>query len=201
MAAQSAVSAFGGALREPVQLAGRFGLPGLTLDKETDRASRARVVGATIGALTLAEIKEDLPRTAIFEFPNDRVFFGLPSDFGPPHEWDGVALPYGAVMVHAPGSRAQSRTHGWSRWCIASLPLGTYARWTRVLLGASPPIEKPWAIPDISPAEVLSFLRLLFDAVRLVHDTPALLSHPEAAKSLEHELILGLLALLDSGNT
>jgi AraC-like DNA-binding protein len=139
---------------------------------------------------------EDLARIAYVSWLPTRSFVSFPVDSGAPLVWSGLELRRGDLVFHARGERSHQRTMGVSNWGLVSMPLQLLAAYGKILAGVEiiPPAEGCVLRPP--PAAVRRLLRLHSKACNLAETRPEIVSHEEAARALEQELIHALVNCL-----
>lgn len=112
---------------------------------------------------------------------------------------DGMEVSAAGMVVMSPGSAHHLRTSGPARWAALSLPADQLADISRALLA------RPLSVPSLTyvaspdPAHMRRLMRLHASAVRLAHNAPARLAHPEVARALEQALVCAMLACMADG--
>jgi AraC-like DNA-binding protein len=142
---------------------------------------------------------EDLARIAYMSWLPTRSFISFPVGYGAPMTWSGVELGRGDIVLHARGERSHQRTNGATKWGLVSLPLERLAAYGKALTGVEIVSPAVGRVLRPSLAAVAHLLRLHSRACDLVEARPEIVSHEEAARALEQELVHALVNCLATG--
>jgi AraC-like DNA-binding protein len=159
-------------------------------------AFKARLTWAELDHLYLLRCQEEQPRIAYVSLPQSLVFVSFPTEPGPRSLWNGRELQTGDIIFHSRGERLHQRTTGPCCWNLIALTPEDLEDYGRTLFG------QKLVAPDIgtvlrpSPSQSADLRRLLASACRLAETRAQTLSHREAARSLEQNLILALVTCL-----
>jgi AraC-like DNA-binding protein len=176
----------------------RLGLRGPVVDlvHTGGERFRARLTWLTMRRLSIVQVEESAPRIAFVSLPAGSVSVSFPLAARPPARWNGVSLARGCVVLHGPGSSFHQRTAGPARWSMAWLPRAGLAAHGRALLGTDLVLPQAMTLVDVSSSAVARFQRLHAQACRLALAKPDVASHPEVMRSLEQDLVHGLVGCI-----
>jgi AraC-like DNA-binding protein len=171
----------------------RASLPGmLDLSVLQPREFYARLTWVELPQLHPLRAREASPRVAYVALPSENVYVSFPTQRDSTLTYDGAELRFGDIMLHSRGERLHQRTATASRWGSISLTPASLMAFGRTITGrrlVPPPVSRflrPLA------ADRLQLLRLHRQACRIAETKLNLIGHPEVARALEQDLILGL---------
>jgi AraC-like DNA-binding protein len=159
-------------------------------------AFKARLTWAELDRLYLLRCQEEQPRIAYVSLPRSLAFVSFQTDPGPRSLWGGRELQAGDIMFHSHGERLHQRTTGpccWNLVALAPEDLEDYGRTLFVQKLVAPGVG---TVLRPSPSQSADLRRLHASACRLAETRAQTLSHREAARSLEQNLILALVTCL-----
>jgi AraC-like DNA-binding protein len=162
----------------------------------------AQLTRATLFHLHLLRAVEAVPRIAYLSLPADAIcisFLTQPDPSYPPPVWSGEELQFGDIMFHGREERLHQWTRGPGRWGLVSLDADFFARYGKVHYSL---VLAPSAVGRIlrpTAATRQRLLQLHARAGRVVETRPSIIVHPEAARSLENDLIQALVDCLAQG--
>jgi hypothetical protein len=163
-------------------------------------AFEARLSRLTLGGFHLLRVEEKAPRCARVTLPGDSALIAFPTRSGQFQVWDETTIRHGRLMFYGPGARFRHvlrRAGAWA-WIVVSRQV--VAEWHRVLLGRELDLPGSGALLHPPGKAFARLVRLHEEAARLAENEPAILAHPEAARSLEHELIGSVVTVVRSRN-
>lgn len=157
---------------------------------------RARLTWVKLRCLHLLRSQENLPRIAYLSLPPERVFIGFPSHPNPPQIWGGMTLQSSDIVLHARGARVHQRTSAASTWGLISLSPQQLAAYSKAVAGIE--VVAPAAAKILRPPLLAKkqLLRLHAQACRLAETKPELILHHEAARAMDHDVLLALIHCL-----
>jgi AraC-like DNA-binding protein len=157
---------------------------------------KARLTWLKLRHLHVFRGRENMPRIAYVSLSPARVFVSFPVKCDARPVWSGVELRSGDIVFHSRGERTHQWTKGASQWGLVSLPPGRLAVYRKALTGLElnpPPVGR---VLRPSPTAAAHLQRLHAKACRLAEAKPEIITHPEAARALEQELIHALVDCL-----
>ena len=150
--------------------------------------------------LQLLRCEEDLARIGFVSLPPRWacISFSALANSGPLPKWRGSELKAGEIIFHSSGDRLHQTTAGPSIWSMITLDPVHLDDYSRALFETplGPPAEGRVLRPTMRDAARLR--RLHAQACRLAETKPKILSHPEVARAIEHDLIHALVTCLTS---
>ena len=175
------------------------------------RATRAELTvlgrGSFAGKLTRIDLhhlwmqrfSDNLPRIAHSAAMTGRAIISFRTELGPDLRWGGIDVQPASIMRHSEGQNSFQRSSGSACWGAMSLPIEEMVSVGTAVAGCdlTPPADMLIVTPP--PAAMAKLLRLHAAAGQLAEDAPAVIAHPEAARSLEQALIEAMVACLDIG--
>jgi AraC-like DNA-binding protein len=149
--------------------------------------------------LWMQRLSENMSRTWHSSFVTGRAMVTFRTQPGQSLHWSGVELQPGNLIRHSEGEDSFQHSSGPASTGGMSLPLGDIVSLGTAMAGLDlmPPNDPLILTPP--PAAMAKLLRLHEAAGELAEDAPAVLGHPEAARSLEQALIEALMDCLDGG--
>jgi AraC-like DNA-binding protein len=163
-------------------------------------AFKARLTWAELDRLYLLRCQEDQSRIAYLSLPPALVFVAFRTDPGPPPLWGGMELQSGDIMFHSSGERLHQRTRGPCFWNLIALTAEGLEDYGQALFGQKLVPPPTGRVLRPSPRDSACLWRLHAAACRLAETRPKTLTHPEAARALEQDLILALVTCLTAAN-
>jgi AraC-like DNA-binding protein len=157
----------------------------------------AQLSWVDMSCLRLRAIEEKAPRVAFISLPPRSLVLTFSLARNAALLWNGLGLPRGCFVLHAPGERFHQRATGAVRWGLIAVSPQDLARYSRALLGADLP-QHVTGLLHPSMRSSAELVRLHAQATHLAHAKPALLARPEVARALEQDLIYALVTALGS---
>ncbi|MBL6652110.1 MAG: helix-turn-helix domain-containing protein [Reyranella sp.] len=162
----------------------------------------AELVQVDLGRLLMQRGADSLPRIVrISNHPNRAPIVFLADPEQAPVRQAGVKMTPGEIIVFSPAATSYQRTKGPCRWASMSLSAEHLADASSCLVAheLTPPSSTHVVRPD---PPLMTRLMALHDAtIRLAKTSPAILAHPQAAKSLEQELLQAMVKCIDTQPT
>jgi AraC-like DNA-binding protein len=161
---------------------------------------KGRLTWLNLGGLHVLRGRENLPRIAFVALPRAQAHISFPASGSSGLIYCGLGLNPGDVVFHSLGEQAHQRTVGEVDWCLMSLAPEQLAACSKALTGQSirPPLEGRVIVP--APGVSRALQSLLSKACRLAESGRELVSNPEVARSLEHDLLHALVNCLVTEN-
>jgi AraC-like DNA-binding protein len=161
---------------------------------------KGRLTWLHLSGLDVLWGQENLPRIAFVTVPPARVHISVPMTGSSGLIYCGLGLKLGDVVFHGLGERTHQRTIGGGNWCFMSLAPELLGAVSRALTGQGiSPLSKARVIAPASGA-TRALLSPLSKARRLAETRPGLLANPEVTRSVEQELLHGLVNCLATEN-
>ena len=159
---------------------------------------RGRAYPRRLNALRLQHYSSNLPWVAHTANPDGRAVFALRAEPGPSLLRAGKEIVTTSIERLARGQTIYTRSSGAVSWGTISLSLEALAAIGVATSGRefAPPLDVTTETPE--PGMMERLRRLYAAAGRLATTAPEILAHPEAARSLEHDLVRALAACLGS---
>ena len=159
---------------------------------------KVRLTRAELHHLQLFRGDENLPRIAFLSLPPPLVFIAFPLGFGPSQVWRGTELEAGDVMSYTLGERLHQVTTGPSTWGLIALEQAALEERGRVFWGAPLSSAQQGRVLRPTPRDAARLRRLHVQACRLAVTKPKILTHPEVARAIEHDLLHALVICLSA---
>lgn len=157
----------------------------------------ARQTLAQLPRIWLIDTAEVLPRIARLSLPAHRTLVLFATDTDPKQFCDGVKLgPWDVMLLHGCDGTVHHRTQGPGNWGLIAVDQAAFIAHCRALSGSNAALPRQRAIlrPTWSAA---SRLRQLHAKIcDLAARTPSILSHSEATRALENEVLHALVNCL-----
>ncbi len=164
----------------------------------------ATLTHAVLPHLHLLSVTETLPRIAFCSLPADALCISFPTAAGsgwPLPVCAGEQLHSGDILFHGRGERLHQWTRGAGRWGLMAMEAGFLARYGRAHYDIDLVSS---ATGQVSLRPTAGAWKRLFNlhtrAGRVVETRPSTFVHPEAARSLEHDLIHALAECIAQGH-
>ncbi len=156
----------------------------------------AEHIRVDLNALRLQHYSSNLPWVAHTAIPDGRAVFALRAEPGPSLLRAGKEIVTTSIERLARGRTIYTRSSGAVSWGTISLSLEALAAIGVATSGRefAPPVDVTTETPEPGMMERLT--RLHAAAGRLARMAPETLAHPEAARSLEHDLVRAIAACL-----
>jgi AraC-like DNA-binding protein len=150
---------------------------------------RARLTWAELHHLQVLRCEEDAPRVGYVHLTPRFVFVTFPVPARPAALWRGTELQAGDIMFHSRGERLHQRIPGPFVWGVIAVNPAQLEHYGRTLSGK--PLSSPPEGRILRPSRRLAAcLRHLHRQVCHLAETKSkILSHFEAARAIEQELI------------
>jgi AraC-like DNA-binding protein len=160
---------------------------------------KARLTRVKLRQLRLLLGREEQPRIAYVSLAPERAFVTFSVQSDRPLIWGGVELQPGDVVFHGQGEQLHQRTCGACHWASISLTPEHLAAYGKALTGKdlAPPLAGQ--VLRHSGAALTRLRQLHAAACHLVEKKPQLITHPEVARALEHDLTYALVTCLIAG--
>jgi len=163
----------------------------------------AKITRIDLHRLWMQRFSETLPRIlhcASGHGQHGRASVTFRTRPGPRLAWSGVEMQPSNIRRHAVGEEAFQQSSGPADFAAMSLPVEEWARLAATLGGCdlAPPKDPMTVTP--APRAMAKLQRLHAAAGALAEYTPEIISHPEAARGLEHALIEALVECLGEAN-
>ena len=157
----------------------------------------AEHVRVDLHELRLQHYSSNLPWVAHTAIPDGRAVFALRAEPGPSLLRAGKEIVTTSIERLARGQTIYTRSSGAVSWGTISLSLDALAAIGITMAGRefTTPEDVTTETPELGTMERLR--RLYATAGRLATTAPDILAHPEAARSLEHDLARALAACLE----
>jgi AraC-like DNA-binding protein len=165
------------------------------------RLFRARLTWVELSHFGLLRAEEASPRVAFITLPAELVFVTFPTTRESPLICDGVALPFGEIMLHGCGDRLHQRTTGAASWGAISIAPTTLTTYGKTIAGRK--LRLPRLRQRLRPAakDRDFLLRLHAQAGRMAETALDQFGHKEVVRALEQDLILALINCLVGGDS
>jgi AraC-like DNA-binding protein len=156
----------------------------------------AEHIRVDLNALRLQHYSSNLPWVAHTAIPDGRAVFALRAEPGPSLQRAGKEIVTTSIERLARGQTIYTCSSGAVSWGTISLSVDALAAIGVATSGCefTPPIDVTTETPE--PGMMERLRRLYASAGRLARTAPEILAHPEAARSLEHDLVPALAACL-----
>jgi AraC-like DNA-binding protein len=161
---------------------------------------RARLNRIALHWLRLQSAEESCARVAFFTIPAGSTLVFIPVSYSLPPVWDGASTCEGEIITVSGGHRAHTRSATGGRWGTLLLPTRILESHAETLTGSSlilPPGVAMWR-PSVPLFRQL--IRLHMSATGVASTRASMLTTSEPARSLEQELMGGVIACLLEGN-
>jgi AraC-like DNA-binding protein len=160
---------------------------------------KARLTVVELRQLRLLLGWEEQPRIAYISLAPERVFVTFAAQCGRPMIWGGLALRPGDVVAHGQGEQLHQRTRSACHWACISLTAENVAACGKALTQQDLVLPSAGQVLHHSRAALARLRELHAGACRLVERKPELITHPEVARALEHDLVYALVTCLIAG--
>jgi AraC-like DNA-binding protein len=159
----------------------------------------AKITRIDLHRLWMQLFSEDLPRVSHVAGWGGRAIIAFRTQPGPRLLRSGVEMEPTDVLRHSEGQSYHQLSSGFACYASMSLPVEEMASVGAALAGCdlTPPRDALIVVP--SPSAMAKLLRLHAAAGQLAEDAPAVIAHPEAARSLEQALIGAMVGCLGAG--
>jgi AraC-like DNA-binding protein len=161
----------------------------------------AKLVRIDLHRLWLQNLSDNLPRVVRSVNVPGRAFIGFRTGPGPRIIRNGVEHQSSDVVRYTGGQTSFLRSSGPSTWASMSLPIADLADAGSTMAGfdLTPPNDLLTVTP--SPPTLAKLQQLHTAATYLAEHSPGMLVNADAARGLEQDLILAMVACLNSVRT
>ncbi len=157
----------------------------------------ARQVPARLPHIWLIEIAEVLPRIARLSVPAERTFALFATDSDPNQFCDGVKLgPWDVMLLHDCNGILHHRTQGPADWGLIAVDQMAFITHCQALNGSNAALPNHRAMLQPTWSAAARLRQLHAKICDLAARTPSILSHTEAARALENEVLHALVNCL-----
>jgi AraC-like DNA-binding protein len=159
----------------------------------------AKFIRIDLHRVWMQRLSDSLPRIAHAANMSGRVTvnFGTGSEPGPLS--DGVELRSDTIVRHGDGHRFFQRSNGPTSFCSMSLPVEDMAGIGAAILGFEMKAASDALILKPLPHTIARLQRLHAAAATLAEEAPEIITHPQAARGLEQEMIEAVVDCLATG--
>ena len=159
----------------------------------------AKLVRIDLHSLWMQRFSDNLPRILHSAGGSERTFITFRTQPGPSLLWRGVELRPTSITRHGEGQSSFQHSSGFACFGAMSLPVEEMASVGAAVGGCDLTPARDVVFVTAPPAAMAKLQRLHAAAGQLAEDAPAVIAHPEAARSLEQALIEAMVACLDEG--
>ena len=159
----------------------------------------AKLVRIDLHRLWMQRLSDNLPRILHLAAITGRAFITFRAEPGPSLLWGGLEMQAISLVRLSEGENAFQQSSGTACFTGMSLPVEEMASAGAALGGydLTPPSDRLLVTPP--PAAMARLQRLNAAAGQLAEVAPAVIAHPEAARSLEQALIEAVVGCLVTG--
>jgi len=157
----------------------------------------ARQTQAQLPHIWLADIKEVLPRIARLSLPAQRTVALFATDADPKQFCDGVKLgPWDVMLLHGCDGTVHHRMHGPGSWGLIAVDQTAFITHSQALSGSDAGLSRPRSILRPTWSAAARLRQLHAKICDLAATTPSIMSHSEAVRALENEVLHALVNCL-----
>jgi hypothetical protein len=156
----------------------------------------ARLTSVELHRLRTLRCEETFSRVGYLSLPPLLASVSFRADSSPPSSWRGAEVQADDIMFHSPGERLHQRLPGPSIWCLMIFDPTELDHYSRVLLGSPLALPPEGRVLRPLKRDAARLRRLHAQIVRLAETKAKILTHPEIARALEHDLMQALVASL-----
>ena len=161
----------------------------------------AKIIRIDLHQLWMQRLSDNLPRIAHSERVDGRAYLAFQTQPGPGLTWNGMHLQPNVVVRTKGAGSALHRSSGKTELGAMSLSLEDMASFGASFAGRDLTAADDVIIVKPSPAAMATLQRLHAAAGHLAETAPEIITHPEAARGLEHALIEAMVGSLTTGDT
>ena len=152
---------------------------------------------AQLPHIWLVDVGEVLPRVARLSLPAERTVALFATDVDPTQFCDGVKLgPWDVMLLHGCHGPVHHRTQGPSNWGLIAIDQTAFITHCQALNGPDTALPRRRAILRPTWSAAARLRQLHAKICDLAARTPSIISHSEAARALENEVLHALVNCL-----
>jgi AraC-like DNA-binding protein len=155
-----------------------------------------KIIRIDLHRLWMQRIFDNLPRVARAAASPARAIISFPSTPGTPHLWGGRELPWGAVYLVGNGQDIFQRSSGPAETASMSLPVDDLVSVVSAITHRDTKVQADGLIVRPPASAFVKLQHIHAAAGALAEDAHAVLANAEAARSLEQELVLAMVACM-----
>jgi AraC-like DNA-binding protein len=156
-----------------------------------------RQTQAQLPHIWLVDVEEVLPRIARFSVPAERTLALFATDADPNQFCDGVKLgPWDVMLRHGCDRTLHHRTQGPGSWALIAIEQAAFITHCQALNGSDAALPRQRAILRPTWSAAARLRQLHAKICDLAARTPSIVSHSEAARALENEVLHALVNCL-----
>jgi AraC-like DNA-binding protein len=160
----------------------------------------ARQTQAQLPHIWLVDVGEVLPRIARLSLPAERTVALFATDADPTQFCDGVKLgPWDVMLLHGCDETVHHRMPGPGRWGLIAVEQTAFITHCQALSGSDAGLPRRRLILRPTWSAAARLRQLHARICDLAATTPSILSHSEAARALENEVLHALVNCLAGG--
>jgi AraC-like DNA-binding protein len=157
----------------------------------------ARQTQAQLPHIWLIDIGEVLPRIARLSLPAQRTVALFATDADPMQFCDGVKLgPWDVMLLHGCDGTVHHRTQGPGNWGLIAVEQTAFITHCQALNGSEAGLPRQRAMLRPTWSAAARLRQLHAKICDLAATTPSIMSHSEAARALENEVLHALVNCL-----
>ncbi len=162
---------------------------------------KARLTQAELPHMCIVGIEEILPRIARLSLRAERSLALFATDADPKQFCDGVKLgSWDVMLLHGSNGAVHHRTQGVSNWGLIAVDQAAFITHCRALTGSDPAMPTRRGILRPTWSAGARLRQLHAKICDLAATTPSIISHSEAARALENDVLHALVNCL-AGDT
>ena len=154
----------------------------------------AKLTRIRLPHLWMQRFSDNLPRIGLAKLAPGRTFVSFPTKPKSMQMWDGRETAWGSVYQFGMREEIIQRSLGDAEWATMSLPVEDYIVAASTITGKDVGIPADGLILRPSATALLRLQKLHAAASSLAEFAPKVLESPDAAHSLEQELILAMVS-------
>jgi AraC-like DNA-binding protein len=159
----------------------------------------ARQTQAQLPHIWLVDVEDVLPRIARFSVPAERTLALFATDADPNQFCDGVKLgPWDVMLLHGCDGTLHHRTQGPGNWGLIAIDQAALITHWQALNGSGAALPRRRAILRPTWSAAARLRQLHAKICDLAARTPSIVSHSEAARALENEVLHALVNCLSA---
>ena len=158
---------------------------------------KAHITRAKLPRIWLAGVEEVAPRIARLSFACEQTLAIFATDADPSQFCDAVKLgPWDVMLLHGCNGTVHHRTHGASRWGLIAVDQAAFIAHCQALTGSGAAVPTRRAILRPTWFAAARLRQLHAKICDLAATTPTIISHREAARALENDVLHALVNCL-----
>jgi len=162
---------------------------------------KSRLTWVELHHSQLLQCEEDCGRIGYVSLSPRLATVSFPTHADALPRWRGSELNAGDIFFHSPGEGLHQIMPGASIWSLIMVDPAKLDEYSRAVFRKPLPLPLQGRVLRASHRDAARLRRLHAQACRLAETKPRVLSHPQVARAIEHDLLYALVTCLSAAKT